>query len=187
MRSKFTFFLLLCFIGSAQAAAVTWTLDDVVIGNLLPDSSMEYSSLTGSFVYDTDTNVYSDIFIQSEPGNYFGGTTTYSEDAYTSWKPSAVESPSSAGVTLNAYSAAASLCPDICDMVLTMEFAATLTNSGGTIALSGHESIVGQSWGLVTGRSIVSGSVSAVPVPAAVWLFGSALAGLGWLRRKQTA
>jgi hypothetical protein len=26
-----------------------------------------------------------------------------------------------------------------------------------------------------------------VPVPAAVWLFGSALAGLGWLRRKQTA
>ena len=26
-------------------------------------------------------------------------------------------------------------------------------------------------------------SVSAVPVPAAVWLFGSALAGLGWLRR----
>ena len=28
--------------------------------------------------------------------------------------------------------------------------------------------------------------VQAVPVPAAVWLFGSALAGLGWLRRKQT-
>jgi hypothetical protein len=28
--------------------------------------------------------------------------------------------------------------------------------------------------------------VSAVPVPAAVWLFGSALAGLGWFRRKQT-
>jgi hypothetical protein len=29
-------------------------------------------------------------------------------------------------------------------------------------------------------------SYSAVPVPAAVWLFGSALAGLGWMRRKQT-
>jgi hypothetical protein len=27
---------------------------------------------------------------------------------------------------------------------------------------------------------------AAVPVPAAVWLFGSALAGLGWMRRKQT-
>ena len=28
--------------------------------------------------------------------------------------------------------------------------------------------------------------VTAVPIPAAVWLFGSALAGLGWMRRKQT-
>jgi hypothetical protein len=28
--------------------------------------------------------------------------------------------------------------------------------------------------------------LTAVPVPAAVWLFGSALTGLGWLRRKQT-
>jgi hypothetical protein len=28
--------------------------------------------------------------------------------------------------------------------------------------------------------------VSAVPIPAAIWLFGSALAGLGWMRRKQT-
>jgi hypothetical protein len=30
-------------------------------------------------------------------------------------------------------------------------------------------------------------SASIVPIPAAVWLFGSALAGLGWLRRRQTA
>lgn len=28
--------------------------------------------------------------------------------------------------------------------------------------------------------------VSAVPIPAAIWLFGSALVGLGWVRRKQT-
>jgi len=34
----------------------------------------------------------------------------------------------------------------------------------------------------VAGRSIAAGSV--IPVPAAIWLFGSALAGLGWLRRK---
>ena len=27
-------------------------------------------------------------------------------------------------------------------------------------------------------------TISAVPVPAAVWLFGSALAGLGWIRRR---
>jgi hypothetical protein len=28
---------------------------------------------------------------------------------------------------------------------------------------------------------------AAVPIPAAVWLFGSALAGLGWIRRRKTA
>ncbi len=28
--------------------------------------------------------------------------------------------------------------------------------------------------------------VTAVPIPAAAWLFGSALAGLGWMRRKQS-
>jgi hypothetical protein len=30
-------------------------------------------------------------------------------------------------------------------------------------------------------------TVNVVPIPAAVWLFGSALAGLGWFRRRQTA
>ena len=29
-------------------------------------------------------------------------------------------------------------------------------------------------------------SVQAVPIPAAVWLFGSALAGLGWMKRRKT-
>ena len=30
-------------------------------------------------------------------------------------------------------------------------------------------------------------TVTAVPIPASVWLFGSALAGLGWMRRKRVA
>lgn len=34
-------------------------------------------------------------------------------------------------------------------------------------------------------NSNFNASFSAVPIPAAVWLFGSALAGLGWLRRRQ--
>jgi hypothetical protein len=44
------------------------------------------------------------------------------------------------------------------------------------------------SYGGETGRTLVSGSimgtVTAVPVPTAAWLFGSALTGLGWLRRR---
>jgi hypothetical protein len=33
--------------------------------------------------------------------------------------------------------------------------------------------------------AVRSGDVAAVPLPAAVWLFGSALASLGWVRRRQ--
>jgi len=41
---------------------------------------------------------------------------------------------------------------------------------------------------VIAGEFIVADNwtITAVPVPAAVWLFGSALAGLGWMRRKQT-
>lgn len=43
--------------------------------------------------------------------------------------------------------------------------------------------------GNINGSPTVVDSITAsqVPVPAAVWLFGSALAGLGWIRRRQTA
>jgi hypothetical protein len=46
----------------------------------------------------------------------------------------------------------------------------------------------GDGYGLggLTSIQIDNISVSAVPVPAAVWLFGSALAGLGWMRRRKT-
>jgi hypothetical protein len=36
------------------------------------------------------------------------------------------------------------------------------------------------------GGTVTSATVSVVPIPAAAWLFGSALAGLGWARRRQT-
>jgi len=38
----------------------------------------------------------------------------------------------------------------------------------------------------ITGNSTLTATLAAVPIPAAVWLFGSALAGLGWVRRKPT-
>jgi hypothetical protein len=40
--------------------------------------------------------------------------------------------------------------------------------------------------GTLSSTPTMNFNVTAVPLPAAVWLFGSALAGLGWMRRKQT-
>jgi hypothetical protein len=67
----------------------------------------------------------------------------------------------------------------------------------GAIMLTSLDSVSGVSAGFAAQVSIPAVVVSAplgssllaavaVPIPAAVWLFGSALAGLGWLRRKQT-
>lgn len=36
-------------------------------------------------------------------------------------------------------------------------------------------------------RAFIIDNAVITPIPAAVWLFGSALAGLGWMRRRQTA
>jgi hypothetical protein len=72
---------------------------------------------------------------------------------------------------------------------LNYEFLPIITqHSTGGIVLNFPLSITGTD--IASGESFEYGyvastqTVSAVPIPAAVWLFGSALAGLGWFRRK---
>jgi len=76
---------------------------------------------------------------------------------------------------------------------LSLNFAAPLTNAGGIVDVSGYQTrqvlLNGGDSLLLFQRSIVSGTivgVSAVPIPAAVWLFGSGLVALGWFRRRQS-
>lgn len=79
-----------------------------------------------------------------------------------------------------------------CSRTLQLEFDGPLTNTGGTVGISGSESAYAWSQFLGFGgdnpdRIIISGSLVAttvVPIPAAVWLFASALFGLGWVRRR---
>ncbi|MGI9309171.1 MAG: VPLPA-CTERM sorting domain-containing protein [Gammaproteobacteria bacterium] len=66
-----------------------------------------------------------------------------------------------------------------------MNFITPLTGQVGDVAVI--DFFDGRDWGTGTNYSAGQGSFSAVPIPAAAWLFGSALAGLGWLRRKQAA
>ena len=160
---------------SAQAAPVTWTLDGVVFAN--------GNTATGAFNYDADTNIYSEVSIQTSGGGSYGSL------GFSVWGGG---SPNITG-----FIQADSL-PDATDEpVFILAFTESLTNTGGTIALSlsfatGQPSAIAtcsdpacQSASAPPGLAVTSGSVTAVPLPAAVWLFGSALAGLGWMRRKQ--
>ena len=69
---------------------------------------------------------------------------------------------------------------------LALSFSDALTNAGGTVSLIPSSFVRNLD---TDGVASLTGSVSAsnVPIPAAIWLFGSALAGLGWMRRKQAA
>ena len=166
MRSLISIFALLVSM-TTNAAPVIWTID-----SLLFDDG---GTGSGTFSYDASTNTYSNIDIITTAGIDFGGAA-YLSVAY--FAPN--DSDFLAAIVYPAEGAPA----------LELTFAAPLTNAGGTIAIDGlGESLCGPEcmYPTVRLRDITSGQISAVPVPAAAWLFGSALAGLGWLRRKQSA
>jgi hypothetical protein len=170
--------LLALICSSVWAAPVTWTLSDVFFTG--------GDALTGSFDYDADTNTYSDINIFFEYDDPF-------EDGYHNFYTTtgvwhngdSFESDSNGAYFYPWYDF-----PEHFDF-LALWFTAPLTNSGGNISLESGSGIFNQYiyyGGTVTPvlTGIASGSVTAntVPIPAAVWLFGSALAGLGFLRRR---
>jgi len=153
--------------GSAAALPVAWQLNDVV----LSDGQV----LTGGFVYDADLNAYSDISIFSS------GSVNYPANEW--------DTSPAAGPVISTFSAGVA---GIGDSVLTLVFTdGGLTNAGGTLGMSTFGGTFGtcanadcSSVQFDSSVVLVSGTVSAVPVPAAAWLFGSALAGLGWTRRR---
>jgi hypothetical protein len=170
--------MLLLGCGSAWAIPVTWTLENVFSGD---------RAFTGSLDYDADTNAYSNIDIfydyddpEGDGYHYFYETTVAQHNGEY------FESDSTQALLYPAYDF-----PEHYDFLLLV-FNSPLTNSGGDISLSSASGIYNQyiyDGGTITGVSaITSGSITAnvVPIPAAVWLFGSALAGLGWMRRRKT-
>ncbi len=160
--------LLLFVSGSAFSTPLTWTLNDIVFE--------DGGTATGSFVYDADANSYSSINITTQGGDdsLYGGTYTQLFGSYSNTSGYVQTESLLCGVP-----------QEMCGFGLLFE--SGLTNVGGTKAIIFDNSISVEirpnSFQL---RDITSGTVSAVPIPAAVWLFGSALAGLGWMRRKQT-
>ena len=153
------------------AAPVTWTLNDVTFD--------DGTTATGSFVYDASTNTYSDIQVYTfdslvDSYSYDWTDTNYDTEFGGIFLGSCIPINSNA---------------DYCG-VFYMDFSAALTNAGGVVAVatSSYEQMVDVPYyEKYIRRDIVSGSVSAVPLPAAVWLFGAALGSLGWVRRRSAA
>jgi hypothetical protein len=159
--------MLLVAAGSANAVPVVWTLNDVTFN--------DGGIATGSFTFDANTGNYSDISIQTT-----AGTTqpipAYPGTSYGDLNPSTV-----IGQNLLAYETGAA------DYGLALDWLGNLSNSGGSLTLQTGISSNEIDLNVFATRLITGGSISAIPIPAAVYLFASGLGLLGWMRRRQLA
>ena len=144
-------FLLLCW--NAEAAVVTWTVNDVFI-----EGDGLSGTVDGSFDFDAETEIYSNININGVTSNYDFALIVSGSSA------------TSLGL-LEGVS------------VIQFKFNSALTNAGGTIGVDVTEVLLSGPAGLLGSGTITAPTI---PVPPAVWLFGSGFIGLiGIARRKK--
>jgi len=171
------------------AAPVEWTLTNIEF--LSPGG---YLPVTGSFTFDADTLAVTDVSLSYYLADHF----LYGVDVSGNGSMIVFTTAAVATVTdLDNYTGAA----------MVLGFTSALTNAGGERFLVQAPEAPPTSLNLLDNPSQVlgcsagidncgyplgvyftpTGSVvaSVVPIPAAAWLFGSALVGLGWLKRKQ--
>jgi hypothetical protein len=159
---------------SAYAIPVTWTLDDVTFD--------DGGTAFGSYTYDSATDAFSNISVTTTGTGGVFPSALYEDACNVS-----TCHPDLAGLQVVLEKVFG---PDDIESLFVLRLEGSMTNSGGTLDLATGSDCGESSCEvdfILRTRAIVSGSVSAVPIPAAAWLFGTALAGLGWIRRKQTA
>ena len=162
--------ILLFVVGAVQAAPLTWTINNAT---LISDYLGVEGTWTGSFDFDADTNVFSNVMVVS------------SWPAYTFWEDNlGVTFTNSGGLPspLELMSYEENMTGLL--SMMYMNFDSPLTNAGGVIGISTSS---WQSGGNGTDAffDAPGATVSAVPIPAAVWLFASGLGLLGWMRRRR--
>jgi len=203
MRKSLASCVLLLVSLTAQAALVDWELNNIQ----MLDPGLDLHLVTGGFSYDADTLAVSDVGFSADPLSSVGYVADLHYGIDVTGDGSSIvftETALASVAELNTYTGVAML----------FGFVDALTNSGGVttllegdgpgpITLLDNPSVLSgcqngidncqftlgvytsvDYQGLVYNGGTLVGS--AVPIPAAVWLFGSALAGLGWMRRKQT-
>jgi hypothetical protein len=157
--------------GSAQAAPVEWTFNNVTFGG--------GSALTGSFTYDAATGIY-DL---SNTTLYCGRLCEIETTTFTSWP------------LVRGYSDALDIASDDFYPPYDYPIAGVWFYWGESLAstiatvLQIRQGEIGMDDGYwLENSQMVSGATisrSVIPIPAAVWLFASGLGLLGWMRRRQ--
>jgi hypothetical protein len=179
MKSRLLCAACACLIGSnfASAKSVTWTLNNVVF--------RDGGTATGSFVFDANDGDVGSVsswnvsvtggdpgfpaFTYESDGNQFAGT--YSDQ------------------TIDQYFSFNNLPPQNDTRLIRIGPSQPLTDAGGTVALALDPQYTNYNVEFVGSvpRGIISGSVSAVPLPAAFPLFAAGLFGLVVIARSRHA
>lgn len=163
----------LCFFGPATASAVPieWALEDVFF--------IDNGTASGSFFYDADTGLFSNVAIVTTggaPADLYARSTDRLYESLTG------DANGASGTDL-AYLDG----PYLMSFALFLTFDDPLTNAGGTLGVGGYEELTGIDVSAYGTRLVVSGNVSSVPAPAALWPLASGLACLGRLGRRRPA
>ena len=170
----------------AWGAPITWTLNNVTF----LEEGVGVATAAGAFDYDASGSLYSNINITVtdafDLAIGFGGLNA---DPYT-YTPDTIILSSATTLRIRDESISVPFeCEPTCSRILGLLFDAPLTNAGGSISLltgefGSFETLTNEGQEYIQYATAGTVTASAVPIPASVWLFGSALGLLAWMRRK---
>lgn len=164
--------------GQAQATSITWTFNNATLKNTQTfnflgttiTNTYDYA-VTGSFSYDADTKKSSNANISFTYSDPFG----------------AKNQPFTSSAVVISYDTLHNQTELYFTEGPAFRFDGLLSNAGGTKSFINYNPYANYSIVSTGTLTASSSNVSAVPVPAAAWLFGSGLAGLAGLRRRKQA
>lgn len=156
---------------AAMAVPIQWSLQGVTFN--------DGTTASGSFFYDADTQVYSDVDITTSSGNVYG-----------------MRLANLGGGPFGFAAVAAGGPPVIGDALFFLVFSSRLTNAGGTVAFrtsnGAYEGVCGNDGcsgvdikRLVTAGQVFSGPPAALSAPGTFAVLGLGLAGLGLTMRRR--